>query len=253
MFGTLSNCNDGFNLLCFARWDTTLCYRYYLGLVWGICKSLVTNCRGCFHCIGDWTGFLVTNGATPMVGENIYRMAPDHYNDVIMSSMASQISFMIVYSTVYSSAAKIHQSYPLLALCAWNSPVTLLFTFTQRPVTESFAISLICAWTNCSIWKTSSSELGYLSYTLPETQNYVETWLMVSVYFITKRMNQQDIFLHSYWHGSTWLMIERTIPYRYNFCLLSSKCLVGNANNFEKVASDCFGGIGKFWSDIVLQ
>ena len=35
----------------------------------------------------------------------------------------------------------------LLALCAGNSPVTGEFP-TQRPVTRSFDVSLICVWTN---------------------------------------------------------------------------------------------------------
>ena len=35
---------------------------------------------------------------------------------------------------------------PLLALCAWNSPVTGEFP-TQRPVTQSFDV-LLCAWIN---------------------------------------------------------------------------------------------------------
>ena len=37
--------------------------------------------------------------------------------------------------------------FELLALCAGNSPVTGEFPL-QRPVTQSFDISLICAWTN---------------------------------------------------------------------------------------------------------
>ena len=35
----------------------------------------------------------------------------------------------------------------LLAICAGNSPVTGEFP-AQRPVTQSFGVSLICAWIN---------------------------------------------------------------------------------------------------------
>ena len=51
----------------------------------------------------------------------------NHYNDVIMSAMASQItSLTIVYSTVYSGAdQRKHQSSALLAFCVGNSPVTV--------------------------------------------------------------------------------------------------------------------------------
>ena len=52
-----------------------------------------------------------------------------HYNDVIIITMASQItSLTIVYSTVYSDADhRKHQSSAPLAFCAGNSPVTSEF------------------------------------------------------------------------------------------------------------------------------
>ena len=59
-----------------------------------------------------------------------YRMIPcgvitDHYNDVIMSAMASQItSLRIVYSIVYSGANKKTSKLRVTGLCAGNSPVT---------------------------------------------------------------------------------------------------------------------------------
>ena len=49
-----------------------------------------------------------------------------HYNDVIMSVMASQItSLTIVYSTVYSRRrSKKIAKLRVIGLCEWNSPVT---------------------------------------------------------------------------------------------------------------------------------
>ena len=70
--------------------------------------------------------------------------ATHHYNDVIMSAMASEItSLTIVYSAVYSGAdQRKHQSSASLAgLCAGNSPVTGEFP-AQRASNEE----------NVSIW-----------------------------------------------------------------------------------------------------
>ena len=48
-----------------------------------------------------------------------------HDGDVIMSVIASQISLMIVYSTINSGADhRFHQRSASLAFCAGNSPVT---------------------------------------------------------------------------------------------------------------------------------
>ena len=57
-----------------------------------------------------------------------------HYNDVIISTVASQItSLMIVYSTVYSRRrSKKASKLRVTGLCAGNSPVTGEFP-TQRP------------------------------------------------------------------------------------------------------------------------
>ena len=50
-----------------------------------------------------------------------------HYDDVIMTTMASQItSLTVVYSTIYSDAVqRKHQSSASLALCVGNSPRTV--------------------------------------------------------------------------------------------------------------------------------
>ena len=62
-----------------------------------------------------------------------------HYSDVIMSTMASQItSVSIVHSTVCSGAdQRKYQGSTSLALCEGNSPVTGEFP-TQRTVTRKF-------------------------------------------------------------------------------------------------------------------
>ena len=58
---------------------------------------------------------------------------PPHYGDVIMGTMASEItSLRIVYSTVYSGAEKKTSKLRVTGLCERNS----LVTGAQRPVTR---------------------------------------------------------------------------------------------------------------------
>ena len=65
-----------------------------------------------------------------------------HYNDVIMGTMASQItSLTIVYSTVYSDTdQRKHQSSASLAICAGNSPVTGEFPAQMASNAENVSI-----------------------------------------------------------------------------------------------------------------
>ena len=66
-----------------------------------------------------------------------------HYNDVIMSAVASQItSLTIVYSGVYSGADQTkHQSFASLAgLCEGNSPVTGEFPAQKASNAENVSI-----------------------------------------------------------------------------------------------------------------
>ena len=60
-----------------------------------------------------------------------------HYNNVIMTTIASQItSLTVVYSIIYSGAdQRKHQSYAALALCAGNSPGPVNFPH-KGPVTR---------------------------------------------------------------------------------------------------------------------
>ena len=61
--------------------------------------------------------YLYTETSSSFMPLTIANSGPTHYSDVIMSTMASQItSLMIVYSTVYSGAdQKRHQSSTSLA------------------------------------------------------------------------------------------------------------------------------------------
>ena len=65
-----------------------------------------------------------------------------HYNDVIMSSLPSQItSLAIVYSAVYSRTdQRKHQSSASLALCVGNSPVTGEFPTQRASNAENISI-----------------------------------------------------------------------------------------------------------------
>ena len=47
----------------------------------------------------------------------------------------------------------------LLAICAWNSPITGEF-LAQRPVTRSFDVFLICAWRNAWVNNREAGDLG---------------------------------------------------------------------------------------------
>ena len=64
-----------------------------------------------------------------------------HYNDVTMSSMASQItSLTIVYSTVYSHADQKTSKLRVTGLCVWNSPATGEFPAQRASNAENVSI-----------------------------------------------------------------------------------------------------------------
>ena len=102
---------------------------------------------------------------TPMdARSSIKRQRPDHvrehrdnktahYNDVIMSVMASQItSLTIVYSTVYSKRrTKKTSKLRTIGLCEGNSPVTGEFE-GNSPVTGEFPAQRASNAENVSIW-----------------------------------------------------------------------------------------------------
>ena len=66
-------------------------------------------------------------------GHHYNTIIPEHYNDIIMSTMASQItSLMIAYSTIHSRCrSKETSKLGITGLCEGNSPVTSEFP-TQR-------------------------------------------------------------------------------------------------------------------------
>ena len=98
--------------------------RYYATIF--LEKAILNNAvkeHMCHHCVYLWhSNFRYRKSAFTTVPSSIV-----HYNDVIMSAMASQItSLTIVYSTVYSDAnQRKHQSSASLAFCGGihRSPV----------------------------------------------------------------------------------------------------------------------------------
>ena len=75
-----------------------------------------------------------------------------HYNDAIMSAMASQItSLTIVYSTIYSGADKKTPKLRVTDLCEGNSPVTGKFHAQRTSNAE-----------NISIWWRHHDNLNFL-------------------------------------------------------------------------------------------
>ena len=64
-----------------------------------------------------------------------------HYNDVIMNTMASQItSLTVVYSTVYSGRSKKTAKLRATGLCEGNSPVTGEFPSQRASDAENVSI-----------------------------------------------------------------------------------------------------------------
>ena len=80
-----------------------------------------------------------------------------HYNDVIMSAMASQItSLTIVYSNVYSRCRSTKTSkLRVTGLCAGNSPVTSEFPAQRASDVENVSIW----WRNHILWEEAAVQL----------------------------------------------------------------------------------------------
>ena len=88
---------------------------------------------------------------------NKRQFEPMHYNDVIMSTMASQItSLKIVYSTIYSRCRwKKISKLCVTGLCAGNSPVTGEFPAQRASNVENVSI-----WWHHHGWPRSLSSWG---------------------------------------------------------------------------------------------
>ena len=78
----------------------------------------------------------------PFAWEPRTRLSRKHYNDVIMTAMASDItSIMIVYSTVYSMLrSKKTSKLRVTGLCEGNSPVTGEFPIQRVSNAENVSI-----------------------------------------------------------------------------------------------------------------
>ena len=85
----------------------------------------------------------------------------EHYNDVIMGTMASQMtSLTIVYSTAYSDAdQRKHQKFRVTGLCAGNSPVTGEFPAQMASNAENGSIW----WRHHGILQIFSHQSGFMT------------------------------------------------------------------------------------------
>ena len=116
---------------------------------------------------------------TPEEFKTVYDLR--HYNDVIMSAMASQItSLTIVYSTVYSGAdQRKHQSSASLAFVG-NSPVTGEFPSQRASNAENVSI-----WWRHHGRTVSGAVCVFATTAVPWAHIYFE-WLYI-VYFYLDR------------------------------------------------------------------
>ena len=92
------------------------------------------NSRSCVVWVLKWP---CLSKYCPMSAQCCYRDACYQYSDVIMSTMASQItSLAIVYSTVYSGLLKLR----VTGICEGNSPVTGEFPTQSTSNAENVSI-----------------------------------------------------------------------------------------------------------------
>ena len=135
-------------VLCSILW----LYRLMLKLVIPVLDSnkIMPSLRGNAFCIkGPLYG--VSNGhlcCVPLTkdyscGALIFSVLLDHYSDVIMGTIASQItSLAIVYSTVYSDADQ----------RKYQSSASLAFMWGNSPETGEFPAQMASNAENVSIW-----------------------------------------------------------------------------------------------------
>ena len=87
--------------------------------------------------VNDMTGLTTWN-----LGLEVPTVCRIHYNDVIMSAMASRItSLTIVYSIVYSGADQKNSKFHVTGLCVGNSPITGEFPAQRASNAENVAIT----------------------------------------------------------------------------------------------------------------
>ena len=96
---------------------------------------------------------------------SVDRVTHQHYSEVIMGAMASQItSLTIVYLTLYSGADKKTPKLRVTGLCARNSPVT-----------GEFPLQIASNAENVSIWWCHHEILNKVMY-YPVEDTYKLTW-----------------------------------------------------------------------------
>ena len=109
---------------------------------------------------------LTTTKAAVAMASHVTRSSTTHYNDVIMSTMASQItSLTIVYSTIHSRhRSKKTSKLRVTGLCEGNSPVTGEFRTQRASNTESVSIwwcHHAWCWLCRIIWPKSTTYINY--------------------------------------------------------------------------------------------
>ena len=123
----------------------TICKRFCCASVSFGRIEIIISFMGVSSCLlqGTSTGFMVILYLTPSLWRISSLILTEHYNDVIMGAMASQItSLLIVYSTVCSRRrSKKTSKLRVAGLCAGNSPVT-----------GEFPPQMVCNAENISIW-----------------------------------------------------------------------------------------------------
>ena len=128
-------------------------YGRYSYLCWPIVSGICISIKTLFyrltnsHCRDkairpshshSWDSYLARQGFDTETTTKYCRPTYNHYNDVIMCAMASQItSLTLVYSTVYSCADQRKHQSSATGLCEGNSPVTGEFPAQRASYAEN--------------------------------------------------------------------------------------------------------------------
>ena len=93
----------------------------------GLSSSIIVEYQAVYDLINSWSLYYINHIIRYFIAnvDSTIELKAFHYNDVIMSTMASQItSLTIVYLSVYSGADKKTSKPRITGLCEGNSPVT---------------------------------------------------------------------------------------------------------------------------------
>ena len=137
----------------------------------------------------------------------IYRVRTYHYNDVIMSAMASKItSVTIVYSTVCSGADSKKTSKLVLGLCEGDSPVTGEFPAQRASNAEAVSIlwrhyiqhtNMVVAWPEDTI--TFKVLLQWKSTSVYNSWTYSSHHLQLALGTLMHYLISACLVCHTYW------------------------------------------------------